>query len=267
MKISVLAMLFMYYAGAAFSQGCNDLTLNERFGNQVKSLNEFLERLNGDEYSPAIKTHSENLRLNNLAMLMDFQMPHKDTPDFRGKATKFFHAIEGMTRPLQDNDSLLFAVAECTVKYKEQEKAITLTLQKEIDKQQRSRWALVGVDGLHGEGIIDTCKVRGISPVDHEIHFIELLDAFKYHAQDAMAYRKANVKIDQLSVFLTLIQTGQAKLLSVDGLTYHVLSVPNFIFTINEFARKTENSGWLISSFTEIAENEKYKYIQKLLGK
>lgn len=266
MKTFCLTLLFVLNALSVFSQGISDLTLDERFECQVKSLDEFLARLNGDESYPDINV-DEHSHINNLAMLMDFQMPHKNEPAFKEKSMKFFRAIEAFPRPLRDTDSLLFAVTTCCVKHLGTEKNITLILQKETDKQNRSRWALVGADGLQQCGIIDTTKVRGISPVEHEIHFLEMLDVFKFHAKDAMAFRKSDTHIDQLSVFLTLLQTGQIELLSVDKLTYHVLAIPGFIFTIDEYVRTNYNSGWLISSFSEMGDERKHVYIQTLLGK
>lgn len=266
MKTFCLIMLFLFNAFTVFSQGISDLTLDERFECQVKSLDEFLARLNGDESYPGINVDGHS-RINNLAMLMDFQMPHKNESAFKENCMKFFCAIETSSRPLKDTDSLFFAVTTCCIKHQGTKKDITLILQKEMDKQRRSRWTLVGANGLQRCGIIDTTKVRGISPVEHEIHFLEMLDVFKFHAKDAMALRKSNTHIDQLSVFLALLQTKQIEVLSVDKLTYHVLSIPGFVFTIDEYARTNYNSGWLISSFSEMDDERKNVYVQKLLGK
>ena len=267
MKRILVQLTVVLFSTVLYSQALMDLTLEERFKCQVKSLDEFLARLNGEESNPEI-TDTDYSRRDNIMALMDYQMSYnKNDLLFRQQLINFINAVELYPSALRDTSSLLFAQAQCSIKYKGKECKVVLILHKEADKEGFQRWTIVGANGLLNNGMINETKPKGISPVEHEIHFMGLTDIFKYHAADIMAYKGRNTNLDQLSVFLTLARQGLVSLLSVDKLTYHVLTIPNYVFTIDEIARIDYNSGWLISSFKEIKEFEKIEYVNKLLGK
>lgn len=262
MKVTiVLTALFTVLPLLASAQGIDDLTLDSRFECQVKSLAEFLNRFNGVESYPGVMA-DEKSRRNNMAALMDFQM----SESLKKNALEFIQALEQYPYELHDTDSLLFADTECDILVDGKEQKVHIVLQKQEEKG-KLRWSFVGVRGIEKFGIIDFTKVRGISPVDNEINFMEMIDAFKYHSSDIFAYRSSQSSIDQLSVFLTLARMKHVELLSINKLTYHVLSIPNYVFTIDEISRENDNSGWLISSFKELPDVKKNKYVQTLLGK
>lgn len=248
------------------AQGIDDLTLDKRFECQVKSLAEFLARLNGEESFPGVE-QDERFRINNIAALMDYQMPYDDKQIFHNESLKFIKALEQYPHKIYDTDSLLFAKAKCRILIKGKECDLCLILKKEKDEKGFLRWAIAGADGLQECGLIDTTSKRGISPVEHEIHFMELIDILKNDASHMMEYRSSQAKIDQLTAFLILSQMKKIELLSINKVTYYVFTIPNYVFTIDEIARTNFNSGWLISSYMNIQESEKKEHVKKLLGK
>ena len=79
-------------------------------------------------------------------------------------------------------------------------------------------------------------------------------------------YRSRYSKIDNLSVFFTLVYTGLLKFEVVEKQIYYYFDIPGYIFTIEEFSRTGENSGWLISSIMKADDTEKIFELNKLLG-
>ena len=266
-KISLVVSILLLTFINTLAQGIDDMTLDGRFAAQVKSFDEFLGRFNGTESKPGIE-NDDKWRDNNLVSLLDAKMPRGNDADaFKASVMSFIDAIKGCKTPLLVTDDRIFAKAECTVRFQGKERKIVLILQCQKFKTDAKRWAFVGADGLQKAGMIDTTKIRAISPVDHEIHFMGLTSTFKYNSTEIVGYRGAKTHIDQLSMFLAFAQLKAIEFISVDKLTYHILSVPEYVFTVNEISREDYNSGWLIDSFRRIEEKDKTEYINQLLGR
>lgn len=260
-------ILLFFVVQDAFSQNLLDITFNEDFSAQVKSIDEFICRFNGTESKPGIVKGSQWKR-DNLLSLFNFQMSHGGLPDadFRLLLTEFVSsAIQNETK-LKITDAEMWAEVCTSATINGKKARIHLVLQSETYKDSLVRWAIVSVSGLAKAGIIDTTHFYAISPVEHEVHFMSIDGIFQYSRPEIMGYRGKKVSIDELSVFFTLSMLGKVKINMVDNVTIHCLEVPGFAFTINEYGRKGYNSGWLISSVKKINKNEKKKYITKLIG-
>lgn len=265
---NITITLFIFLSSlSALAQGIDDMTLEGRFAAQVKSFDEFLGRFNGTESKPGIEKN-DRWRDNNIISLLDSKMPRGNNPEaFKTTVVDFVGAIKANKSSLLVTDKNIFAKADCTIKFQGKERAISLILQCQKFKGESKRWTIIGVDGLQKSGMIDTTKVRAINPVDHEIHFMGLTDTFKHSASEIMGFRGASTHIDQLSAFFAFAQLKAIEFISVEKLTYHILSIPGYIFTVNEINRGDYNSGWLIDSFKKMDDNNKKSYIHKLLGK
>lgn len=265
---NITITLFIFLSSlSALAQGIDDMTLEGRFAAQIKSFDEFLGRFNGTEGKPGI-ANNDKWRDNNIVSLLDAKMPKGNNPEaFRSSVMGFVEAIKSNKNPLLVTDKNIFAKAECIIKFQGKERNITLVLQCQKFKGESKRWTIVGVDGLQKSGMIDTTKVRAINPVDNEIHFMGLTDTFKYSTSEIMGFRGANTYIDQVSTFLAFAQLKTIEFISVEQLTYYILSIPDYLFTVKEISRGNYNSGWLIDGFTKISEKEKNEYILKLIGK
>ena len=249
----------------ADAQSFPDMTLDKDFAAQVKSVDEFIQRFNGEESHPELKADN---RMQNLVALFDYKMNHDGLSDslFKMKVLDFVQTVETSDTKIRLTDSGIYAEAEATVTLSGKTTPLFLLLQSQTYNNDRVRWAIVGVRGLKEAGIIDTEHFYGISPVEHETHFMSIGDIFALHTPEIMGYRGKDTKIDELSVFLTMAMMGKIRISSVKSLTIHCLDVPDYVFTINEKGRSGRNSGWLISSVTRIGENKKTEYLTKLLG-
>ena len=230
----------------ARAQSLPDLLMAQDFAAQVKSVDEFIQRFNGTESHPAVPD-SVDARMYNLVALFDRNMPRANEPDsvFERNIMDFIGYVVQNDVKIRLTDADMYA---------------------EVETEATVRWAIVGAKGLVKAGLIDTTTFYGISPVEHEIHFMGIGDIFeKGNNSRLMGYRGKDTRVDELSVLLAWGTTDNVRISQVERLTLHCLEVPGYVFTIEVRNRKGNNSGWLISSFRRLENKE--KYIDKLLGK
>lgn len=239
-----------------------DTSWQHEFTEHVKSIDEFMKRFNGEEAYPGLEKADENFLKLNLFSLLDHQM----NKDAKQSAIAFVSTIINSGVKLNYSDSLWYAEAKCDVTFKGISKTITLFLCPERIKDNKFRWVLCGADGINGN-LIDTDHKSAISPVEHEIHFMELTSIFKNDRQHVFGYRQNGYDIDQLSAFLTLVYAKQINFTSVSELKFHFFNVPDYRFIVEEIGRRGSNAGWLITSFKKLPQADKNKYINNLIKK
>lgn len=261
---SIICLMTIFGMSA---QSYLDESLSADFRAKVKSLDEFKARFNGEESKPGLEG-SENQRLDNFLSLFDFDIEKDEhgTKEFQDKMNGFIAAVLEGNNNFNIHDSGLFAVCTCRMLFDGKERKINLILQSESIDSIRYRWAIVGITGLEKAGIIKTDKRYNIDPTQHEIHFLGLHDFLNANPKNAFGYRSKYSKIDNLSVFFALIQTGNLKFDIVENQVYHYFDIPGYIFTIEELNREGNNTGWLISSLKRANDFEKTLEINKLLG-
>lgn len=246
---------------SAGGQHLNAPSLSETFSRHVKSVDELMKRFNGEEAYPELDTAEVGFREKNLLLLMDFDMSQVQ----KKEAMDFIKAVNDNQVKLSYESPDWIAVATCLGKYKSKQFKVRLALRTECIRGNVYRWAICGADGVLGQ-IVDTLQRRAISPTEHEIHFIELQSIFHNECDDIFGYREEGRTIDPLSVFFALIHSGAAKMETVADLKFVFLEVPGYVFTIEEKARKANNSGWLITEIQRMNNAEKQQYVRKLTG-
>lgn len=239
-----------------------DTSWQREFTEHVKSMDEFMKRFNGEEVYPGLNKEDENFHKLNLFSLLD----HKMQQELKSQTLNFVNDIISSGVKLNYADTLWYAEARCDITYKGVPKSITLFLRTERIKDNRFRWALCGADGINNN-LIDVKGKSAISPVEHEIHFMELQSIFKNDKQRVFGYRQNDYKIDQLSVFLTLVYAGLIQFTSVSETKFHFFNVPDYRFVVEEIGRRGSNAGWLITSFKKLPQSEKQSFINKLIKK
>lgn len=261
----VIAFVFLQniYTNA---QNIPDMTLSSNFEAEVKSLDEFMSRFNGIESKPGIE-NDKNLRRNNLISLFNFQMDKgsNSRKEFVDRVNEFVDSILMNNVEFKISNSGLWAECICRMKFHGKEKNLTLILQNEEYKKERYRWAIVGVRNLGELNLYNTEKYYAISPAEHEVHFMGLNNYLNVNPNHAFGYRGMKCKIDPLSVFFTLVWTGEISFELVEKQTFHYFDIPGYIITIDEYSRSGTNSGWLISSFDKVSHEEKINRLNKLI--
>lgn len=256
-KLIFFLLLVMYDSYAQL-----DTSWQREFTEHVKSMDEFMKRFNGEEAYPGLAASAENFLKLNLFSLLDHQMSQNS----KQGALDFVSAIIDNNVKLNYADTLWYAEARCDITYKGKARQMTLFLRPERIRDNSFRWVLCGADGITGN-LISMNDKSAISPVEHEIHFMELQSIFKNDKQHVFGYRADGYKIDQLSVFLTLIYTGQINFMSVTETKFHFFNIPDYRFVVEEKGRRGANAGWLITIFEKLPQSFKQRYIEQLIRK
>ena len=260
---------FMLLSQSYSQKVITDLSLKEDYQAQVKSLDEFQSRFNGVERKPGVNDENDNLnRRLNLINLFDFEMNKNglNREQFKESLNTFVDSILIHAVYFDIQSSGIWTECKCRFKYKGKEKRIILILQRDKSSNGANRWAIVGVKGLDKAGIINTERLYSISPVEHEIYFLGLHYYLNVNPSHAFGYRATKKRIDQTSVFFALVQSESLKFELVEEQIIYCLDVPGYVFSIKEYSRKGQNSGWLINNPQKMDIHQKEQFIKKLVG-
>lgn len=241
-----------------------DPSLARDFAAQVKSINEFVARFNGDEAKPGLSLDSVD-REKNLVSLCDFNMPHRGVSDeaFRKKLRDFIHTIINWNGRLSITEKTVLAEALCKIKYEGKEYRFTFILQREKMSNGNMRWAISDVKGVSALQLYSEKRLT-ISPVDHETHFMGLQDIFQENRKIVPATRMSGRNLDDMSFFFGLCVAKAIHFIQVDKLKFHFMDIPGYVFTVEEIGREGTNSGWLITNIQKMDDNVKEEYRQNM---
>lgn len=229
----------------------------------VKSLNEFMHRFNAEEIPPFFRDDmKDGLRQRCILALFDLEQV-SDLESERATLIQRFDSVVCATNSmLHINDTGMYVEALCLFKYKKRSVILNLVLKYENIRDDFYRWAIVGVNGMVKAGLIDTSLYGYINPVQHELHFLALTDAFPH----INGYFSKDKKIDPLSYFAGLAESGVLHFEGCQSVTYFFTQVPGYVFSVLLHPRKGINSGWLIHDLIEIPDESKDMFINELFS-
>lgn len=252
----MVCLAFVSYASMSFSQ---NLIINHNFDNQaymahIKSLDEFIQRMNGNEVHPLVEgDDSMKVRITRYTLFdRDLLNSANCSDSILSICEKFIDFLESDTINVSVENLNNWVEAKCRFIWENTEKELTLKMQLEVDSLRCWRWALVDIDGLHQSGLLDDTDILRISPVEHEINYMELESLFQYDYKKMVGTRKEGMTINQLSYFFGLIYSGLLKYDMCKSVEFHCRQVPGYYFVVKEMDRLASmNSGWLIVSLIE----------------
>ena len=237
--------------------------LNEFANYYVKSLNEFMHRFNADEIPQFIQDEGgQNMRQRCIMALFDLEQVPDGQSEVAQRILKFDSIVCANNTMLHITDPGLYAEARCLFKYKKKDIELNLVLVHENIRDDFYRWAIAGVNGLVEAGIIDTAAYGYFNPVQHELHFSELSEAFPH----MNGYFSRQHDIDQLSFLSGLAESGALQLVGCQTVTYWFTQVPGYVFSVSLHPRLKGNAGWLIHDLIEVKEQEKNQIIDYLIN-
>ena len=233
--------------------------MEDLFKIDVSTMSEFRSRFNAETEEYASNRERTLLSLFNRSS--DVILKNEEI------VRSFILKVITSGQKLSFSDSLWLADLECSVRYKNKSYPIRLILKtEEIDHELGIfRWAICGVNGLKDCGLINEHDMASINAIDNELSFLGLKDRLEDDLKNAFGYRSLSNEIDQLSIFLYMIQEGLWKIDSLGQLKYHFFSVPGYVFVV-EHSNVARNSGWLISDIAEVTEEQNVAYEKDLLG-
>lgn len=248
-----------------YGQTLPDPIFQEEFKYRVKQLDEFMSRFNGEESIGMDIPDSLKTDLNILYLFnSDLFATNRDS--MMQQTNQFIQTIKENNVSLHFDDKEWFAEVLCYCTYKDKEEQITLYLKPEKIEEYMFRWVIIGAKGKPLK-LTPQKKNRGLDilPNNNEVAFMALSKIDQLGHANILNYAQQNYVPDQLTAFYALIYSGALKIMTTDKITYHFLKVPDYVFKVNRFIRKGNNTGWLISSLIQLPEQEKKMYYQQCL--
>jgi len=275
MKKYLSILLLLLICNSVLGQiNVNDTMLDTLFNKRVKSLDEFMARFNGDENFSEISPDDPDARAKNILALFEkdslvaYQEQFGNNSELFLTITDFINdVVKNNNRLDLEKDSMIFAVADCKVKYAAKDKNISVVFKYEHIGNDIYGWKLAGVSGLVENGIIDSSSVRIFRPVDNEMNFSAFVETINSQKNQIMQYRSFSANIDQLSYFMALAALNKISITQCTNVSYHILSIARYAFVVSKFNKIDKNNGWLISKFQKLDDEHKVDYLNKLLGK
>lgn len=269
MRITLIAIAFLasIYANAQSNLGEPDY-FDVLFYRSVKSCDEFMCRFNEEEFFPELDKNDEELGQKNMMLLFDYQLSKElGKEKFLQDVWKFYDAVKNNNIKLKYDSKKWFAEARVAFTYRKKNVELGLVLQPEKAPKGLDCWTIVGITDLDQIGYKDSTGRLVISPEQHETEFMELESDFKFSAKEFSQFRSYETKLDALSYFFALVESGSLVFNKRVSTTYHFFDVPTYVFRVTYFNRKNSNTGWLITSYQEVNNKEKNKILKKLLCK
>ncbi|HPI11573.1 MAG TPA: hypothetical protein PLK63_11070 [Catalimonadaceae bacterium] len=274
MKIRLVFLLavVLCFQGNTFAQVVSAPISKQQesdFAFEVKTIDEFIERFNNDQYTLIRQYLETNFpkkpisRFDLVRTLFNYQEPLWD----KELAAQFVKTVCDTTQEkfLDFYSDTWYAQAECLVKYKGVPKKVTITLQVFVsDRTGAAKWVIVGARApfLDFSKRLDSKKF--LNPISHATDFIGLKRAM----EDKMFVRNyltEKFKESHLNKYLAAVSTGDIVFQQINSITYHFLSLDNWLFTVKEYIRPGRNSGWLIQSLSKRTNAEKEDYKKNIL--
>lgn len=264
MKYIFILTIIIHIPKIVISQemiGLNNYLQADRVG----LVDEFFARFNGIQHHPDIPLKSNDDKKKNLMMLFDLsQFTSTNDLAFK-KASEMMDVV--ITNDIKINypDSTWFALAHCLCKLENQEVRMDVYLTVERRNEKMYKWVISKVDGT-SFNIISKNKgdMTMLYPDDHETNFISLSRMTDEQPFNVASFIRSNYKYDATSVFTWLVYKDKLKISYVEDLEFVFTEIPGYLFHLKYFNRDNSNSGWLISSFEQISDEEKCNLLQSL---
>lgn len=259
-----LALVIAFSIANAQKVITNDLNAG-LYDSRIKLVDEFFDRFNGKEGHPDISRKDKDYRKKNLMFVFNGRM-FKSKEDAKFKELQnFINTVIEKNISINYSDTTWFAKAVCHGKLKGKEVDFTLFLNVEHRKEDMYKWVIAKAEG-------DVFKLRPslksekimLMPDDHETNFMSLHRITTEKDDLISCYIQKNYPLDETSVFLSDVYNGLLDIDYVKDLQFIFYQVPNYVFRIKFIERETNNTGWLITNFDKVSEDEKEDFLDYL---
>lgn len=262
-----LALVSLFFVANAQKVITNDLNA-ELYDSRIKLVDEFFDRFNGKEGHPDISRKDKDYRKKNLMFVFNGRM-FKSKEDAKFKELQnFINTVIEKNISINYSDTTWFAKAVCHGKLKGKEVDFTLYLNVEYRKEDMYKWVIAKAEG-------DVFKLKPsfksekimLMPDDHETNFMSLHRITTEKDDLISCYMQKDYPLDATSVFLSDVYNGLLDIDYVKDLQFIFYQVPNYVFRIRFIERETNNTGWLITDFDKVSEDEKEYFLDYLYNK
>lgn len=256
---------------AGFAQGTvtsDGNAYGDLFRQSVKSCDEFMRRFNEEELFPNLDASDPELLAKNFLLLFDCKLAEgKDKEAFLEDIGQFHDAVKACNAKLKYDSKDWYAELRAKFSYKKKSVELGLVLQPERSQENLPCWAVVGINGLEKIGYADAPDRLAVSPEQHEALFVEIESDFKYSSKTFSRFRSHKARMDALSYFFALVESGTLTFQNRLSTRFHFFDIPSYVFCVEYHERTQANTGWLISSYSKADETTKNAMLNQLLGK
>lgn len=265
-KLFTLFFLIMGYCDTVSSQALIMKTLDRnQYLSKVKLIDEFFARFNGQETRHDISSKYRD-RESSVLLLFDLSKYKSESDSGFVTAKLFAKDVVADSTYINYEDGKWFARVKCTAHLIKKPTDFLIFLTIENVRDSVYKWVISNVDGdIFKTSRDNPHKELYISPNSHELFFSSLRNVTKDAYEFVDDYTRKSFKADQLSVFTTLVRSGQLKIDAISNLEFVFTQVPNYVFTVRHFERDSKNAGWLIDTLKVVSEEEKNNLIKEIL--
>lgn len=259
-----LALVSLFFVANAQKVITNDLN-TELYDSRIKLVDEFFDRFNGKEGHPDISRKDKDYRKKNLMFVFNGRM-FKSKEDAKFKELQnFINTVIEKNISINYSDTTWFAKAVCHGKLKGKEVDFTLYLNVEHRKEDMYKWVIAKAEGdvFKLKPSLKSEKIM-LMPDDHETNFMSLHRITTEKDDLISCYMQKDYPLDETSVFLSDVYNGLLDIDYVKDLQFIFYQVPNYVFRIKFIERETNNTGWLITDFDKVSEDEKEDFLDYL---
>lgn len=259
-----LALVSLFFVANAQKVITNDLNA-ELYDSRIKLVDEFFDRFNGKEGHPDISRKDKDYRKKNLMFVFNGRM-FKSKEDAKFKELQnFINTVIEKNISINYSDTTWFAKAVCHGKLKGKEVDFTLYLNVEHRKEDMYKWVIAKAedDVFKLKPSFKSEKIM-LMPDDHETNFMSLHRITTEKDDLISCYMQKDYPLDETSVFLSDVYNGLLDIDYVKDLQFIFYQVPNYVFRIKFIERETNNTGWLITDFDKVSEDEKEDFLDYL---
>lgn len=259
-----LALVSLFFVANAQKVITNDLNA-ELYDSRIKLVDEFFDRFNGKEGHPDISRKDKDYRKKNLMFVFNGRMfKSKEDANFK-ELQNFINTVIEKNITINYSDTTWFAKAVCHGKLKGKEVDFTLYLNVEHRKEDMYKWVIAKAEGdvFKLKPSLKSEKIM-LMPDDHETNFMSLHRITTEKDDLISCYMQKDYPLDETSVFLSDVYNGLLDIDYVKDLQFIFYQVPNYVFRIRFIERETNNTGWLITDFDKVSEDEKEYFLDYL---
>ena len=233
----------------------------------TKQVNQFIRRFNAEEDLYGKKLYPKDKQYRNLQLRKKYLSDIFDKQNYdisSNLKSEFQKDALNSSNPKYFNFYGKNWFAEISAKFSYKGRTENIILYLQLEKETGGyKWSFTNAyfPSLKEEFKSKPPKTeKFIHPMSHELEFMNLRKIFKNSKEiDHYGYNTYNP--DYLSFFFLEIKRGTLKFINVDNVKFHVFQIKNWYFEIQNFNRKGDNNGWLISNLIKIPEKDKISLI------
>ncbi len=254
----ILAFIALFSSFSAWSQHLANTSIStdtpDQYYLQVKQFNEFIDRFNyssdwkGNRITSDFKAKVPRVKyLSYLFNIEDSRLQNAADSSYRNRCNQFLSDVVNPDSPqlISLFSGQVTTKASVKISYKGKNQNCTVYFLPEVLPDRSAKWVISKVETSCFKNMDDSLKTYFIAPNSHETSFINLKRI--ENISNPIYFYPSSITTDTSLLFMTEVAANRLTINNIEKVTY-LITFPNWIITVEEFNRSSNNSGWLISN-------------------